>query len=69
MSGRTQARVLIGGPGAASLLGYGLGLPPLFCFAFTGVGRVLGIDRVLEPALRRRAAAGRTWARVVQYAV
>jgi uncharacterized membrane protein YphA (DoxX/SURF4 family) len=42
---------------------------PLFCFAFTGAGRILGVDRVLEPALRRRAAAGRTWARVVQYAV
>ncbi|HEV8639565.1 MAG TPA: TQO small subunit DoxD [Methylomirabilota bacterium] len=42
---------------------------PLFCFAFTGAGRILGVDRVLEPALRRRAAAGRTWARVMQYAV
>jgi uncharacterized membrane protein YphA (DoxX/SURF4 family) len=42
---------------------------PLFCFAFAGAGRVLGVDRVLEPALRRRAAAGQGWARVVQYAV
>jgi uncharacterized membrane protein YphA (DoxX/SURF4 family) len=42
---------------------------PLFCFAFAGAGRVLGVDHVLEPALRRRAAAGRTWARVVQFAV
>jgi uncharacterized membrane protein YphA (DoxX/SURF4 family) len=42
---------------------------PLFCFAFAGAGRVLGVDHVLEPALRRRAAAGRAWARVVQFAV
>jgi thiosulfate dehydrogenase (quinone) large subunit len=45
-----------------------LGLP-LFCFAFTGAGRVLGIDHLLEPALRSRAAAGRSWARLLQYAV
>ena len=42
---------------------------PLFCFAFAGPGRILGVDRCLEPALRRWAAAGHTWARVVQYAV
>jgi thiosulfate dehydrogenase [quinone] large subunit len=42
---------------------------PLFCFAFAGAGRVLGVDHVLEPALRRRAAAGHAWARVVQFAV
>ena len=42
---------------------------PLFCFAFTGAGRIVGADRVLEPALRRQAAAGRAWARVLQYAV
>jgi uncharacterized membrane protein YphA (DoxX/SURF4 family) len=42
---------------------------PLFCFVFAGAGRVLGVDRVLEPALRRRAAAGRAWARALQYAV
>src|SRR2546426_4595446 len=42
---------------------------PLFCFAFAGVGRVLGVDRVLEPTLRRQAAAGRTWARIVHCAV
>jgi thiosulfate dehydrogenase [quinone] large subunit len=41
---------------------------PLFCFAFAGAGRVLGVDHVLEPALRR-VAAGSGWARVVQYAV
>ena len=41
---------------------------PLFCFAFTGAGRIVGVDRVLEPALRRQAAAGRAWARVLQYA-
>jgi uncharacterized membrane protein YphA (DoxX/SURF4 family) len=42
---------------------------PLFCIAFAGAGRVLGVDHVLEPALRRRAAAGHAWARVVQFAV
>jgi hypothetical protein len=42
---------------------------PLFGFAFAGAGRVLGVDRILEPALRRRAAAGRAWARVVHCAV
>jgi uncharacterized membrane protein YphA (DoxX/SURF4 family) len=42
---------------------------PLFCFAFTGAGRVLGVDHVLEPELRRRAMAGRAWARVAQFAV
>ena len=36
---------------------------PQFCFAFCGAGRVLGLDRWLEPALRRRAAAGAGWAR------
>jgi len=41
---------------------------PLFCFAFAGAGQIVGIDRALEPALRRRAIAGRTWARVLQYA-
>jgi hypothetical protein len=41
---------------------------PLFFFAFAGAGRVLGVDRVLEPALRRRAAAGRAWARLLQCA-
>jgi len=29
VSGRTKARILVGGLGAASLLGYGLGLPLL----------------------------------------
>jgi len=42
---------------------------PLFCFAFTGTGRILGIDRALEPALRRRSAAGQKWARLVHRAV
>ena len=42
---------------------------PLFCFAFAGAGRVFGVDRLLEPMLYRRAAAGRTWARVLLCAV
>ena len=42
---------------------------PLFCFAFTGAGRIVGADRVLEPALRRQAAAGCAWARMLHYAV
>jgi len=42
---------------------------PLFCFAFTGTGRILGIDRALEPALRRRSAAGQKSARLVHRAV
>ncbi|PYO17696.1 MAG: hypothetical protein DMD88_19820 [Candidatus Rokuibacteriota bacterium] len=42
---------------------------PLFCFAFAGAGRVLGVDRILGPVLYRRAAAGRTWARVLLCAV
>jgi uncharacterized membrane protein YphA (DoxX/SURF4 family) len=42
---------------------------PLFCFAFAGAGRVLGFDRALEPALRRRATAGQGWARLVHHAV
>src|SRR5439155_476626 len=41
---------------------------PLFCFAFAGAGRIVGIDCALEPALRRRAMAGETWARVLQHA-
>ena len=41
---------------------------PLFCFAFAGAGQIVGIDRALEPALRRRAIEGQTWARVLQYA-
>ncbi|MGH7408405.1 MAG: TQO small subunit DoxD [Candidatus Methylomirabilales bacterium] len=43
---------------------------PQFCFAFCGAGRVLGVDRWLEPALRRRAAAApAAWARLLWYAV
>jgi TQO small subunit DoxD len=41
---------------------------PLFCFAFAGAGQIVGVDRALEPILRRQAIAGRTWARVLQYA-
>jgi thiosulfate dehydrogenase [quinone] large subunit len=42
---------------------------PLFCFAFAGAGRVVGLDHVLGPALRRRATGGQAWARVLQLAV
>jgi hypothetical protein len=42
---------------------------PLFCFAFTGAGRVLGLDHWLEPALGRRALMGSTWARWLWRAV
>ena len=42
---------------------------PLFCFAFAGPGRILGVDRILEPTLYRRAAAGSTWARLLLRAV
>ncbi|MCI0369890.1 MAG: DoxX family membrane protein [candidate division NC10 bacterium] len=43
---------------------------PQFCFAFCGAGRVLGVDRWLEPALRRQAAASpATWVRLLRYAV
>jgi hypothetical protein len=41
---------------------------PQFCFAFAGAGRVLGVDRWLEPALRARAAAGAGWAALVHQA-
>lgn len=41
---------------------------PLFCFAATGAGRVLGVDAWLEPALARRAAAGAGWARLLRHA-
>lgn len=41
---------------------------PLFCFAFAGAGRVLGLDRWLEPALARRALAGSGWARWLRWA-
>ncbi len=37
---------------------------PQFCFAVCGAGRVLGLDRVLEPVLRRRAT-GAAWARLL----
>jgi thiosulfate dehydrogenase [quinone] large subunit len=42
---------------------------PLFCFAFTGAGRVLGVDHWLEPELERRALEGATWARWLWRAV
>ncbi len=41
---------------------------PLFCFAATGAGRVLGVDAWLEPALARRSAAGAGWARLLRHA-
>lgn len=41
---------------------------PQFCFALCGAGRVLGLDRGLEPALRVRAAE-RAWARLLLHAV
>lgn len=42
---------------------------PLFCFAFTGAGRVLGLDHWLEPAVSRRAVIGVAWARWLRWAV
>jgi uncharacterized membrane protein YphA (DoxX/SURF4 family) len=42
---------------------------PQFCFAFCGAGQVLGLDRWLEPALRRQAEEGAGWARLLSYAV
>lgn len=41
---------------------------PQFCFAFSGSGRVLGVDGWLAPALARRAADGAGWARLLRYA-
>ena len=42
---------------------------PLFCFAFTGAGRVLGVDHWLEPALRQRQLLGAAWGRWLRWAV
>lgn len=42
---------------------------PQFCFAFGAAGQVWGVDQWLEPALRRRTAAGSSWARLLGYAV
>lgn len=42
---------------------------PQFCFAFCGAGQVWGIDRWLEPALRRRAEAGSQWACTLRHTV
>ncbi len=41
---------------------------PLFCFAFTGAGRVLGLDHWLRPILERRASRGASWARWLRWA-
>ena len=41
---------------------------PQFCFAASGAGRVLGVDRWLEPELARRADAGAGWARLLRHA-
>jgi len=41
---------------------------PQFCFAVCGAGRVLGLDRVLEPVLRRRATDA-AWARLLVRAI
>ena len=42
---------------------------PQLCFAASGAGRVLGVDRWLEPALRRRADAGAHWAGTLRHGV
>ena len=42
---------------------------PQFCFTFSGAGQVWGVDRWLEPTLRRRTAEGSSWARLLGYAV
>ncbi len=42
---------------------------PQFCFAFCGAGQVLGLDRWLEPWLRRRAQGGAGWAQLLSWAV
>jgi len=42
---------------------------PLFCFVFTGAGRVLGLDHWLEPALSRRKLSGAAWARGLHWTV
>jgi len=42
---------------------------PQFCFAATGAGRVLGLDRWLEPVLRERSGAGAGWAALLHHAV
>jgi hypothetical protein len=42
---------------------------PLFCFAFSGAGRVLGLDRWLEPILARQALGGSSVARWLWRAV
>jgi uncharacterized membrane protein YphA (DoxX/SURF4 family) len=42
---------------------------PQLCFAFCEAGRILGLDRWLEPALRERAASGAGWAGLLHHAV
>ena len=62
MNGRTEARILVGGLGAASLLGYGLGLPllvsgsPRTHVAYIGLfgGLFLLYVLALSVVLRRR---------------
>jgi uncharacterized membrane protein YphA (DoxX/SURF4 family) len=42
---------------------------PQLCFALCDAGRILGVDRWLEPALRERAASGAGWAGLLHHAV
>jgi hypothetical protein len=42
---------------------------PQLCFAFSGAGRVLGVDRYLAGPLARRATAGARWARWLRHSV
>ena len=43
-------------------------IAPQVTFAFSGAGRVLGVDAWLQPLLARRAATGMPLARVLRYA-
>lgn len=40
---------------------------PQLSFALCGAGRALGLDRWLQPALRRRAEGGAGWARLLAW--
>lgn len=42
---------------------------PQFCFAVSRAGRILGLDRWLEPVLRAYEDTGAGWARLLRYAV